>query len=183
MHGNWFIALPVPAGAWFTALAPPPGVRLFGPQDLHLTVAFFGPVAEERARAAFERVDGFPLASRSVRLGPIEPLGSKRQPSAFSALLTDGRAEVEQALAETRAQLWERAGARVDTRPPLAHVTLARPERRADAAQRKAALGWAASVDLGAPTCALTRIALYTWSVDRRSSLFRIVSELPLPAA
>jgi 2'-5' RNA ligase len=183
MSGNWFIALPVPAGAWFTSLAAPPGVRLFGPQDLHLTVAFLGPVAEARARAAFELADGFPLAARQVQLGAVKPLGNERHPSAFSALLSEGRTEVEHALAETRAALWERAGARVDTRPPLAHVTLARPERRADAAQRTAALRWASALELGAPSCALTRIALYTWSLDRRASLFRIVSEAPLPAA
>ena len=183
MRPNWFIALPVPSGAWFEALTPPPGVRLFGPHDLHVTVAFLGAVDDASARAAFELARDFPLAARTVQLGPVEALGSKRRPSAFSALLVQGRAEVEQAIGAARGPLLQRAGAREDTRPPLAHVTLARPERRASDLQRKAALRWARGLDLAAPRCELTRVALYTWNEDRRAALFQIAGELPLRAA
>ena len=183
MTGNWFIALPVAAGAWFQGLTPPPGVRLFGEHDLHLTVAFLGAVGEERARAAFALAADFPLRPLAVRLGPIEALGSPRRPSAFSALLTEGRAQVETALGVARAAMWEAADARPDTRPALAHVTLARPGRRASDAERRRAQTWAKGIDLGAPVCQLTRIALYAWSLDRATSLFRIVSDLPLRAA
>jgi len=183
MPGNWFIGLPVPAGPWFDALVPPPGVRLFGPDDLHVTVAFLGAVDETHARAAFELAVEFPLPALEVQLGPIEALGSRRRPSAFSALLSEQRGTVERALGAARGAMWARAGAREDTRPPLAHVTLARPERRASDVQRKAALAWAKGLDLGSPRCELTRIALYTWSLDRKQALFRVVSELPLRAA
>jgi 2'-5' RNA ligase len=183
MTGNWFIALPVAAGEWFHALTPPPGVRLFGANDLHLTIAFLGAVGEERAHAAFALAAGFPLSARRVQLGPVEALGSPRRPSAISALLAEGRTEVELAMGAARAGMWEAAAARPDSRSPLAHVTFARPGRRASTSERKHALAWAKALDLGAPTCELTRIALYTWSEDRAASLFRSVSELPLPAA
>lgn len=183
MSANWFIALPVTAGPWFDALQPPAAVRLFGPSDLHVTVAFLGPVREDRALAAFAHAALFPLDPRMVRLGPVECLGSKRRPSAFSALLLDGRAEVEAALGAVRERMWEAAEARRDTRPPLAHVTLARPSRRATTAEHRQAMRWATALDLGAPSVRLHSIALYTWSEDRKSTLFRIVSSLPLTAA
>ena len=183
MTGNWFIALPVAAGEWFHALTAPPGVRLFGAEDLHLTVAFLGPVDEAHAHAAFALAAGFPLQARRVQLGSVEALGNRRRPSAFSALLTEGRVQVEQALGAARDAMWEAAGARPDARPPLAHLTFARPSRRASDHERAQALTWAKQLDLGAPQCQLTRIALYTWSHDRATALFRIVRELPLPAA
>ena len=186
MRANWFIGLPVPAGPWFAALQPPAGVRLFGLEDLHVTVAFLGAVDEARARAAFELAQDFPLRALSVTLAQVEALGSRRRPSAFSALLGEGRAEVEHAMGATRGAMWERAAAREDTRPPIAHVTLARPERRANHVQREAALAWAKQLVLGAPRCQLTGIALYTWSADRSSdrslALFRRVCVLPLRA-
>jgi 2'-5' RNA ligase len=180
---NWFVALPVEVGPWFEQLVPPPAVRLFGPGDLHITVAFLGPVSEERALAAFELAREFALPASVVRLGPIELLGNARRPSAFSALLTEGRAEVERAMTEARPALWECAGARTDSRPALAHVTVARPQRKATPDQLKQAARWARALDLGAPVCRLDRIALYTWSEDRTLSLFRIYRELPLAAA
>lgn len=181
MRANWFIALPVAAGPWLEALQPPPGVRMFGPRDLHVTVAFLGPVREDQARAAFAQ--SFSLAPLQVQLGPVECLGSKRRPSAFSALLLGGRAEVEAAMGAARERMWEAAEARRDTRPPLAHVTFARPMRRASDAEHKQAVRWATALELGAPSAQLDRIALYTWSEDRSVTLFRIVQELPLTAA
>ena len=79
--------------------------------------------------------------------------------------------------------MWQAAEARRDTRPPLAHVTFARPSRRAALAEQQNALRWAKALELGAPTVRLDKIALYTWSEDRKVTLFRIVQELPLGAA
>ena len=183
MSANWFIALPVPSGPWFDVMQPPDGVRLFGASDLHLTVAFLGAVTEAQAHAAFEHAPGFPLHALRVTLGAVECLGSKRRPSAFSALLLEGRVAVEAAMGATRTQMWDAAGARHDSRPPLAHVTLARPSRRATAVEVRSAASWASALRLGAPSVLLDSIALYTWSEDRTLTLFRRVASLPLTAA
>jgi 2'-5' RNA ligase len=183
MPANWFIALPVAPGPWFDVLQPPDGVRKFGPSDLHMTVAFLGAVAEHCAQRAFEHARAFPLRPLDVSLGPVAGLGSQRRPAAFSALLIEGRAEVESALAATREQMWNAADARHDTRPPLAHVTLARPARRASSHEVQRAASWASALDLGAPSVHIDQIALYTWSEDRKTALFRRVASLPLSAA
>ncbi|MEL6348055.1 MAG: hypothetical protein AAFV53_33415, partial [Myxococcota bacterium] len=69
------------------------------------------------------------------------------------------------------------AGARPVERPPLPHVTVARPPRRADRDVRAAGRAW---LDAQPPIDAwvrFERIALYTWNVDRRTRLFQIVAE------
>jgi 2'-5' RNA ligase len=183
MRANWFIALPVVAGTWFEKLSPPPGVRLFGPGDLHITVAFLGPVAEEAAQSAFELASAFTLPPLEVQLGQVEGLGAKRSPTAYSALLSVGRQPVENAISAAREAMWQRAQARADKRPALAHMTLARPQSRSSPEQQNGGLAWARALDLGHAACQLDRIALYTWSEDRSRTLFRICRALPLMAA
>lgn len=167
MAANWFVALPVPAGGWLETLQPPPGVRLFAPEDLHLTLAFLGAVSAERARAAFACAETLPLQPLEIGLGQVVPLGSRRRPSAFSALLEQGRAEVERAIAAIRDALCDAAGAPRDARPPLAHITLARPVRAATPQQLQAARAWASSLSLTRARAWLSRVALFTWSRER----------------
>jgi 2'-5' RNA ligase len=170
MAANWFVALPVPAGPWLEALYPPPGVRLFAPEDLHLTVAFLGAVSAERARAAFDGLGTLPLTALQISLAEVAVLGPRRRPSAFSALLDQGRAQVERAIGALRGVLCDTAGARHDTRPPLAHVTLARPVRAATAEQMRDAKAWAESLTLTGTHTWLSRIALFTWSQARTAA-------------
>jgi 2'-5' RNA ligase len=177
---NWFIALPVPAGRFLSELAPPAAVRLFAPEDLHITVAFLGRVTPERAALAFDAAHAFALKSCEISLADVVALGNPDRPSAFSALLGDGREAVEDAIAATRHVLLSAAGAPPDLRPPLAHVTLARPQRRASPAQVADALSWARALDLQEPRCILAQLALFTWSGDRTTNLFQIAQSRPL---
>jgi 2'-5' RNA ligase len=182
MAPNWFIAIPVPLGPESLALTPPPGVRLFAPSDLHITVAFLGNVTAERAKRAFEASRAIPLAPLRVTLGRVLPLGPARRPSAFSALLVQGREPVERAMGSVRGLAYEAAGVRRDERPPLAHVTLARPKRDARASERGVAAAWASSLVLPASELELSQLALYTWG-DRQNALFRIECAAPLGAS
>ena len=59
----------------------------------------------------------------------------------------------------------------------------ARPTRKASDRQRDAAVRWAASLRLPDDPVLIDRIALYTWSDDRRERLFRIVAERSLTVA
>lgn len=114
----------------------------------------------------------------------VRAFGSKRHPSALSAVIEEGAeaggGPVSALIGGMRDRLLESAGARPDRRPPRPHVTLARISRRARPEERRAALAWAASVDLNAPEALLDRLALYTWGLDRHRSLFQIVDEFAL---
>lgn len=177
---NWFIGLPVEAGAWYEALEPPPGARLLHPQDLHLTVAFLGKVGEEAARRAFALAPSWPSASLWVSLGKVVPLGHPRRFSALSATLEEGRAQVEAAMGQVRDAMADAAEAEREQRPPLAHVTLARASRTASAPQRKHILAWAASVDLHAPRVLLDRLCLYTRAERSEARAYRVVDTFQL---
>jgi 2'-5' RNA ligase len=178
--GNWFVGLPVSPGPWWARLPPvPAGFRRFHPDDLHLTVAFLGPVGEDRARAAFDAL-AWPLAAVDVTFGEVVAMGDPRRYSALSALLARGRDEVERAMGTARGPVADAAGIARERRAPKAHVTLARPRRDAAAAQRAQGLAWARALDLSDAGARLDRVALYGWSEDRRERLFRVVCERSL---
>lgn len=180
MKANWFVGLPV-GGAWAATAAPPPPpeVRTFHPDDLHLTVAFLGPCGEERARLGWGAL-GDPGPAVDVTLGEVVPMGNPRRFSALSALLIERREETERLIGTARERICAAAGVDPDARPPKAHLTIARPTRRASDADRRAALAWARGIDLRHVAARLDRIALYTWSEDRATRLFRIVEERAL---
>lgn len=181
MSANWFVALPVSAEPWFAQVGDPPaGVRLFHPDDLHLTVAFLGGVGEAAARAAFAAARGFRLATRMITLGPVVPMGNPRRPSALSARLVEGDRDLAAAITDVRDAICDAAEAKRELRPALPHLTIARPRRSATYGERAAAVRWAATLDLGAPRLELSALALYTWSETRSARLFTIVERLAL---
>jgi RNA 2',3'-cyclic 3'-phosphodiesterase len=181
MRPNWFLAFPL-AGAFVLELPKPPAsIRLFHPDDVHLTLSFLGPVSETAAERGFAALltalESAPLAAQTLSLGPVVAMGRPREYTALSALLARGREKMEQVLGEYRGPVADAAGVRADRRPPKPHVTLARPRRRAGDEERKAGLDWAASLELGHVEASLDRVALYTWSEMRRERWFRIVRE------
>ena len=178
---NWFVAMPIDASGWFRRVTtPPPGVRLFAPEDLHLTLAFLGAVAEAAARSAFAAAHALPLTRSEVALGPVVPMGSRQRFTALSARLSHGEGPLAAAMTAVRDQVCDAAGARRETRPALPHLTLARPARRATREQRAHALAWAEGLDLGAPRVRVEAVALYTWAANRRERLFTIVDRFAL---
>ncbi len=165
----------------------PPGFRRFHPDDVHLTLVFLGACGEERAKRALDALDEALAAGRptalDVTLGEVVPMGRARQYTALSALLERGRTETESLIARLRDPLSEAAIGRREARPPRAHVTLARPTRRATDEARRQGLAWAGALALGSLERRLDRIALFTWNEDRRERLFRIVTERSLALA
>jgi 2'-5' RNA ligase len=158
--------------------AAPPRVRVFATSDLHVTLGFLGPVQESDARMAWERVGDFPSFRRVTgSFSGIEPLGHPRKPSALSAMVDTGRQPLGEMIATARASLLSAAGAPEDSRPPLPHMTLARIQRRAKAAERREALRWAREIDLRGVTFTAPSVALYTWADDRQERLFQIVEQ------
>lgn len=174
---NWFVGLPV-EGSWLEGLIAdaPPHVRRFAPEDVHMTVAFFGPVGEERAMRAWQLVARHRGPAVAATLGGLAAMGNPRRPSALSLLLTEGHDRAVALLSALRDPLLEAAGARPETREPKPHVTVARPNRTASPRQRKEAIAWAlAKAPLNAPVVFDT-IALYTWSGDRAVRQFEVVA-------
>lgn len=176
MRPNWFIALPVPAEPWFherVEAQPPPAVRLFHPDDLHLTVAFLGAVEEEAARRAWQLATLWRQGALTVSLGEVVGMGPPAEFSALSALLERGREAVEEGMRACRDPMLAAAGARPERHPIKAHVTLGRPRRDARQSGRSAALAWALHLPLRGVIVELSEIALYTWPEDRRERQFR----------
>ena len=156
--------------------APPPRVRLFATSDLHVTLGFLGAVQESDARKAWDRIGDF-ASFRGVKgsFSGVEPLGHPRKPSALAAMVDEGRDALSEMIAQARDPLLRAAGAPEDNRPPLPHMTLARIQRRASAAERREALRWAQALDLRGVVFTAAAVALYTWANDRQERLFQII--------
>jgi 2'-5' RNA ligase len=179
---NWFFGFPIDGSFLLHLPDAPECIRRFHPDDVHVTLAFLGGCGEEGATRALAALDecltSAPPAIIDGTLGEVVPMGgSRRDYSALSALLARGREEATALLASLRDPLADAANTRRETRPPKPHVTIARPRRRATPAERKAGLSWAGALDLHAIPARLERVALYTWSEDRRERAFRIVAE------
>ena len=179
MRPNWFIGIPVPAATWLDEVrtGAPEGLKMFSAGDVHLTVAFLGGVEPEAARAAWEASGRFPFSPMRIKLGPLKAFGPRRQPSALSFVLDEGRDALVAYIGASRRAMWDAAGARHDDRPPLPHVTIARIPRKATPALRRACLDWAGRIVPPAEPIVLDRLALYTWADDRPVPQFRIVEE------
>jgi len=138
-------------------------------------------VEESDARRAWDRIGDYPSFQRVTgSFSGIEPLGHPAKPSALSAMVDAGREPLAEMIAEARETLLSAAGAPEDTRPPLPHMTLARIQRRANAAERRHALRWAHTIDLRGVTFTAPSVALYTWADDRQERLFQIVERYVL---
>ncbi len=181
---NWFVAIPVRAEAllqpWATEV--PPGLRLFHPADLHLTVAFLGSMRPESADAVVAQMRAVRFAAFDLVPGQLLGLPSAAHITALSLAIAEGHSQAVALMAAWRGVFWEVAGATPDLRPPLPHITVARLDRRSGqvgqaAAQQLLAAAAACPIPLRA-----TSLALYTWANDRQQQQFRIVAEVPLIA-
>jgi RNA 2',3'-cyclic 3'-phosphodiesterase len=184
---NWFLAFPVSA-PWLVDLPPlPPRFRRFQPSDVHLTLLFLGGCGEAAALSALAAIRVVLATHRvspmTVTLSHVVPMGPKREYTALSALLDQGQATVVESMKQLRDAPADAAGIRRDKRPPIPHVTLGRPQRRATEEDRAAGLAWADAVKLPQAPHTLDRVALYTWHNERRDALFRIVDAVPLAVA
>jgi RNA 2',3'-cyclic 3'-phosphodiesterase len=179
---NWFFAFPLD-GAFVAGLPELPGaLRLYHPDDVHLTLAFLGGCGDDGAKRALEALDARlgidPPRATDVTLGEVVPMGGSRHSySALSALLGTGREALTATLTAHRDALTEAATGRREARPAKPHITIARPKRRATDADREAGLAWAEALDLSHVKARLDRVALFTWSERRNERLFRIVEE------
>ncbi len=179
MLPNWFVGLPVVAVPWHASLlrTAPPGLSELHPDDLHITVAFFGGVSETRAAAGFEVACGLRADPLVVRLSGLEPMGNPRRPTALSVVLGDGAERTGALIASVKGAALEAAGAPADRYGIHPHITVLRPPRRATDEDRRVAVAWAKTVAPLDVAVTLDRVALYTWSEDRRTRKFRVVRE------
>ena len=179
MKPNWFIALPLAVGPWYRPLVAgaPREVRVFEPQDLHITVAFLGCCGDELARDAWARALDLPFAPMTIRLDRLVPMGNPKRPSALSlaAAGDPGSEAVSAWIGRVRDPLCDAAHAPRERRSPKPHATVARPRRNAGFAERRAAVEWACARPPVDVCVTLDTLALYTWAEDRRARQFGIV--------
>jgi 2'-5' RNA ligase len=175
---NWFVGFEVDLRAHLAKIPdPPPGIRRFHADDLHATIAFLGACDESTAIGAFDALPEELGPATTVTLGDVVPMGRRDAYSALAALVGDGREPLERRMTTWRDGMLAAASLPCETRPMKAHVTLARPTRRATEGERRAGLAWASALNVHSAHIGLRRVRLFTWSDDRAERLFRVVRE------
>ncbi len=176
--GNYFAALPahVPHDVIdFVRADAPPDLRWMHPEDLHLTLAFFGHENPERHPAVGEVLARIPFTGAEVTLGPLLALPKAQRCTALAFALADGRDELAELIATWRGPLLEAAGCAPDDRPPLPHLTVARPPREHTRAGKEKLLKWAEQLRSPATSLRILPPALYGWSHQRHHRSFRVI--------
>ncbi len=142
-----FAAIPVVATEQLLALqrALPDELRPIHPDDLHLTIAYFGRIDPALHPTVLQALAQIRFDGATVRLGSPEALPSRDYPSAIVlTLLADAGLDAVAALMqEHRPPLLELAGRDPEDREPLPHITFARPRgRQMSTEKRQAILDW-----------------------------------------
>ncbi len=175
---NWFIAWPVEnATEWLTALVAdaPTGIDFLDPADLHVTLAFLAAhddPAEEKMAAILR---GLSLSGLDITPGPFTALPQPRRFSAIAATIDTGRLELERQITRWMPRLCREAGASIDDRPPLPHITLARPARRIGSDERDNVLAWIEDRPLDETKLTLAPPSIYRWAEKTTSRRYDIV--------
>jgi len=181
MTPNWFVAWPVSgADQWLAELESqaPGGLRFLASKDLHVTLAFLGRYEPGLAKKISSLLKGLPLKEIGVSPDRLIALPQPRRFSALSFTLGAGRLEVEAQIAKWRDRICREAGAAIDTRAQLPHITIARPERRIGESDRDIALTWIEEIpSQSSVTLRLERPRIYTWAEGGGDSRYVQIEE------
>jgi 2'-5' RNA ligase len=180
---NWFVAFPVyfSSGLLFWLRehrsAPPQRLCFFKPVDLHLTLAFLGKLEPAEVRPVLkwleDHCDVFPDVL-SARCRELLLLPGGLRCSAIALSVEDDTGMLIPGIGESRKELLRLAGKPEDSRPVLPHVTVARPRRKLSDAEKVKMLltsGLPENLEIH-----LHRPVLFTRSLDRTESLFRMIT-------
>jgi 2'-5' RNA ligase len=178
---NWFIGFPVAGASWLDGLeSVPVGVRLFHPDDLHVTLAFLGPVgrtaAERGWTTALLAMAGGGLGRWRFVPGALHAFGDPKKPSAWSVEPEPRVEALEAFITAHRGPILEAGQGRPDRRPARPHATLVRPRTKASPAEHEALKQWAQRQVIPRHEVEVGAVALYTWSESRRERLFQVVA-------
>ena len=174
---NFFVGFPVglpfSVRSWLKAISQeaPEFLKMFAESDLHITLAFLGPLEPQQVIRVLEEVSRIQMVPFQARFGCMCMLPSPGRCSALSLKFLEGREKLEEFMQNWGKKIVEAVGKEPDSRPPLPHMTLARPRRWTAEIKEKTIL-WMNElvmpqelVDIGSPV-------LFTRSEDRRRRLF-----------
>jgi 2'-5' RNA ligase len=177
MTPNWFVAWPlVGCRDWLASLEAeaPGGLQFLDPDDVHVTLAFLGRHDHALVPKIAGLLNGLPLNGVEITPGEFVALPQPRRFSALAFTVGAGRQELEKQIAKWRDRICREAGARLETRAPLPHFTVARPERRIGAADRDAALAWIEQLPPQTTVrLQLDRPRIYAWSEPGATRRYR----------
>ncbi|MDH4262338.1 MAG: hypothetical protein OEV78_04760 [Spirochaetia bacterium] len=183
---NWFVAFKVDQGNWFNFLISqmPRDLKIFQPDDLHMTIAFLGNLNLKFIDNITDCIKNFNIEPVILDSRGIIVLPSEKR---FSAICLDFQdAPVKKFLepvSQFRDRILKSAEVKADNRNFLPHVTIARPDRNITLIKKEELLKKIKQIPPFEISIKVQKIALYTWADYRahrqnnlqKASQFKIV--------
>jgi len=179
MTSTYFVALPViiDVDVLVDILdGAPSGLDFTPAEELHVTIAFLGPIDPDRALEAIARLDL--LGESSGTLEHIVWLGPEEDPRAMT-MKDPSDSALREFIETARATLIEATGARPDRYGVAPHVTIAWIPRDAAPELREAAVGWAHALDnsgIQVPY-SLARPQIYTHAAPGSDRRYEVITK------
>lgn len=180
---NWFIAFPVIAGSDIVAKSVdgrPPAILPVAADDLHITVAFLGPVSRRKAYSAWRKLADFSPGSVDITFNQLKPFGPYSKPTAYGLSLAHGRESIHNLISSVRKKVLSSAGKKPHAGRIVPHVTVARPCRRLSRDDFSAISSWRNDYEVPAINIVIDEIALYTRSDKPDAGRFTIIERKSL---
>ena len=169
MKPNWFVAFTISPGLWYEdiykSIKEP--MHSFHPDDLHSTVAFLGSLDDEGVESIKRAMDSFDERPLSVTLGKLLFLPKLPEYSAVSYSVEQGNEILQGYMKKYRDSFYVAAKRAVETRPPLPHITIARPPRKLKADEKVNLVKDFQKLPIPRNKIIIDTLALYTWSENR----------------
>ncbi|ACF14980.1 Phosphoesterase HXTX [Chloroherpeton thalassium ATCC 35110] len=183
MTANTFVAAPIEnTKGWLSQylIKLPDALRVFDARDLHLTVAFLGKISAEAQHAVIRILEQLSHPAFEISFDRLVALPNAKRMSAISLRVKDGASEAARFIETWREPIFQSVALPPETRPPLPHITIARPKRNATAREKNTILNWCNAETPPSVTIPINRVALYTWSDNRKERQFKILYEKSL---
>ncbi|NND70728.1 MAG: hypothetical protein HKN43_04035 [Rhodothermales bacterium] len=179
---NWFVGFPVQGDSWCPVSANhvPGSIRLYHPDDLHITMAFLGSVSQRKALKAWKKVTNLKLEPVTISFNQLKPFGAFSTPSAYGLTLDTGRDSVANTISTHRRKILGAVGKKPRDGRVVPHVTIARPNRRLSKGDVYAIAEWRHEFEIPEVEVNLTEIALYTWAPPQAPQRFRKIETMQL---
>lgn len=153
-------------------------LRAYAPEELHVTLAFLGKHDPGLEKKLGLLLRSLAIPGAEVLLGPLIALPQERRFSAIAWSMGFGVEKLNAVIEKRRARICREVGAKLDTRAPLPHITIARPERKISTEDRDLVLDWMPTCTPPAQRVVLDPPAIYRYAPPGSDRQFERVAGL-----
>jgi 2'-5' RNA ligase len=176
---NWFAAFKVESSQWYQDIAAkiPPEIKLFHPDDLHMTISFLGNYNDEKLEDVKKAIESTFFKPFNLYAHRFILLPKESNFSAFCLEFDSSESGLYLQIEKSRENIYKAAGITPDKKKFIPHVTMGRPPRSTSNSERKKIADFVNKLSNFDVKIYIKSSAIYTWSDNRKEKMFKIIFE------